>query len=230
MNSETDLIAQRYARRGAAGMDGRYSKLRWDVCLSFQERQRALIDLFGRYAPSLHRLRVLEIGCGYGANLMELIWLGFDPARLVGNELLADRADVARRNLPDCCEVIEGDACTLAFPDGAFDIVYQSTVFTSILDAQFQRRLAECMWRWVKPGGAVLWYDFIHDNPSNPDVRGVPIRRVKELFPEGKYIIKRVTLAPPISRRVCHVHPLAYHIFNVIPWLRTHVVCWIGKE
>ena len=41
------------------------------------------------------------------------------------------------------------------------------------------------MWRWVRPGGGVLWYDFTFDNPRNPDVRGVPLARVRELFPHG---------------------------------------------
>ncbi len=26
--------------------------------------------------------------------------------------------------------------------------------------------LLDRMWRWVKPGGGVLWYDFTFDNPK----------------------------------------------------------------
>ena len=85
------------------------------------------------------------------------------------------------------------------------------------------------MWRWTKPGGAVLWYDFTVNNPRNPDVRGVPLARVRELFPHGRITTRRVTLAPPISRLVCRVHPAAYGLFNALPWLRTHVLCWIAK-
>ena len=78
-------------------------------------------------------------------------------------------------------------------------------------------------------GGGVLWYDFIYNNPSNPDVRGVPVKLVRELFPAGKMIVRRVTLAPPISRRVTRIHPSFYTIFNFFPFLRTHVLCWIQK-
>ena len=30
----------------------------------------------------------------------------------------------------------------------------------------------------LAPGGGVLWYDFTVNNPRNPDVRGVPMKRV----------------------------------------------------
>ena len=106
----------------------------------------------------------------------------------------------------------------------------QSTVFTSLLDDAFQQRLAERMWRWVRPGGAVLWYDFSWDNPRNPDVRGVPLARVRALFPEGTVHARRVTLAPPIGRAVVRVHPAAWRLFNAVPWLRTHVLAWIAKR
>lgn len=96
------------------------------------------------------------------------------------------------------------------------------------LDDDFQQQLANKMWNWLRPGGSVLWYDFVYDNPNNPDVRGVPIRRIKSLFP-GKIIVKKITLAPPISRLVCRVHPAGYRFFNLFPFLRTHVLCWITK-
>lgn len=230
VNPEAVRVAERYARRSAQ-QNSRYDTLDPAVWQSFQERQRALIGFLSRFAPApLATLQVLEIGCGPGGNLLELLRLGFDPGKLTANELLPDRVAAARRNLPDACRIVAGDATTLDFADGTFDIVYQSTVFTSLLDPDFKRTLAERMWRWVKPGGAVLWYDFIYDNPSNPDVRGVPMKEVRTLFPGGDISVKRVTLAPPISRRVSRIHPFAYHLFNAIPLLRTHVLCWIRKD
>lgn len=229
--AEIDAVASRYARRAPPGKDARYSILNPEVLLGMQERQRALLGLLARHASaSLDELRVLEIGCGVGGNLLELIWLGLRPENLVGNELLPERASLARRNLPAACEVIQGNAAALQFEDGQFDVVYQSTVFTSVLDADFRHELARCMWRWIKPGGGVLWYDFVYDNPSNPDVKGVSLKQLRKLFPEGELTIRRLTLAPPISRRVCRLHPFAYHVLNIVPLLRTHVMCWIGKR
>jgi SAM-dependent methyltransferase len=220
-----------YARRMPVGKDERYSFLRPDVLYLFQEKQRALVRLLATHARSpLDSLRVLEVGCGAGGNLSELIWLGFNPVNLTGNELLPERAALARRNLPSACRVLEGDATGLDLPDSSFDIVYQSVVFTSVLEPDVQDRLAACMWRWVRPGGGVLWYDFLFDNPWNSDVRGVPLSRIRALFPRGNIDVKRVTLAPPIGRFASKLNTFAYRLMNALPWLRTHVFCWIGKD
>ena len=224
-------MAERYARRGArGGLRDLYSPLRPEVMLARQQRQRVMLELLSRHAAQpLEQLRVLEVGCGSGSNLLELASLGFDASRLVGNELLPERAAAARRQLPAAAALHEGDATQLPFDGDSFDLVYQSTVFSSLLDDAFQQRLANAMWRWVKPGGGVLWYDFTVDNPRNPDVRGVPLARVHALFPHGRVDARRVTLAPPISRRVCRMSPVAYSLFNALPFLRTHLLCWIAK-
>jgi hypothetical protein len=85
------------------------------------------------------------------------------------------------------------------------------------------------MWSWLRPGGAVLWYDFTVNNPRNPDVRGVTLKRVHQLFPQGRVTAQRVTLAPPLARLLCRWHPGLYGLFNTLPLLRTHVLAWITK-
>ena len=224
-------VAERYARRAARDVgDDLYSPLRREVTLARQQRQRVMLDLLSCHAAQpVDQLRVLEIGCGSGSNLLELASLGFDASRLVGNELLPERAAAARRQLPAATALHEGDATQLPFEANSFDLVYQSTVFSSLLDDAFQQRLADAMWRWVRPGGAVLWYDFTVDNPRNPDVRGVTMRRLRTLFPQGRVDARRVTLAPPISRLVCRSSPAVYGVFNALPFLRTHLLCWIAK-
>ena len=224
---EPAAVAARYARRDVGD---RYSPLRPEVCLSRQERQRALVSLLRRHAPQPPAaLDVLEVGCGAGDNLLELLALGFAPERLVGNELLPERAAAARRRLPAALALHEGDALALPFAPASFDVVLQSTVFSSLLDDAFQQRLAAAMWRWVRPGGAVLWYDFVFDNPRNADVRGVPLARVRTLFPEAQPHVRRVTLAPPLARAACRIHPALYGVLNALPLLRTHRLVWLAK-
>jgi SAM-dependent methyltransferase len=225
--NEADALVERYARR--AGGD-RYSLLRPQVWLTLQERQRAMLRMFVR--AGLHDLsqpRVLEVGCGTGGNLLELLRLGFMPDHLSGIELLPERLAHARRVLPDKVALLGGDAMQADVADASQDIVMAATVFSSLLDDSFRHALAQAMWRWLKPGGAVLWYDFVFDNPRNADVRGVPVAQVRALFPLGRMNHERVTLAPPLARALCRVHPALYGACNLLPLLRTHVLAWIEK-
>lgn len=228
--SDVDAMRGRYARRAVAELDGRYRMLNPSVWQSVHERQRVMLRLFAKLAlADLSHLRLLEVGCGSGGNLLDLLRFGFDAGNLTGIELLDERYQAARHALPEALELIRGDASEAMLPDEGFDIVFQSTVFSSLLDDAFQHRLADAMWRWVRPGGGVLWYDFTVDNPRNQDVRGVPLTRVRALFPNGQLRAQRVTLAPPIARRVSRVHPALYTAFNLVPALRTHVLAWIAK-
>ena len=227
---ETRAVVERYARRQALGLADRYSLLRPEVWQGVQERQRAMLKLFVRLGFSdLSRLRLLEVGSGAGGNLLELLRLGFAPENLAGAELLPERLARARQVLPEALTLWGGDASALAIAPASRDIVFQSTVFSSLLDDGFQQHLAAAMWRWVAPGGGVLWYDFVYNNPRNPDVRGVPLARIRQLFPQARVVSQRLTLAPPIARALCRLHPGLYPVFNALPLLRTHVLVWLEK-
>lgn len=217
----------RYARRGPAD---RYSLLQPDVWQLVQERQRAILrGLQRRGWTDTAALRLTEVGCGAGGNLLEFLRAGFLPAHLNGCELLPERLTLARQCLPAEVRLHAGDAAAAPIEAASQDLVFQATVFSSLLDDQTQQRLAAAMWRWVRPGGVVLWYDFRVDNPRNRDVRGVPLARVRTLFPQGRVQWQRVTLAPPLARRVAAVHPALYTVFNTVPLLRTHLLAWIEK-
>jgi SAM-dependent methyltransferase len=228
---EPRAVVERYARRASTAGADRYSPLRPEVWQTLHERQRALLALLALHGLSdLRSLALTEVGCGSGGNLLELLRLGFAPEKLQGIELLPERHAQARHVLPAATRLVFGDAVEAAIDAGSQDLVLQSTVFSSLLDDAFQQRLAGTMWHWLKPGGAVLWYDFTVDNPFNRDVRGVPLARVRALFPSAARLVhRRVTLAPPLARAVCRVHPALYTAFNVLPLLRTHVLAWIQK-
>ena len=228
MHDEPGSVRERYARRVAH--DPRYSLLNPAALLALQERQRAMLTLFKRLGWSdLSQLRLHEVGSGTGSNLIELLLMGFSPQNLSGVELLPERHAAARERLPAAVQLAQGDALVLTPPAASVDIVLQSTVFSSLLDDAFQQRLADTMWTAVKPGGGVLWYDFTFNNPRNRDVRGVPLSRVRALFPQGRVQARRITLAPPVARAVTRLHPSLYTLFNTLPLLRTHVLCWIAK-
>lgn len=231
MASPPDDVAEmtaRYARRAA--LAGLYDPLRPEVLQARQARQRALAALLARHARApLHTLDLLEVGCGQGDNLLELIQLGFDPARLVANELLPERAAQARARLPAAVRHLPGDAMALPLADASLDLVLQSTVFSSLLDPGFRARLAQRLWQWLRPGGAVIWYDFTVGNPRNPDVVGLPMAEIRRLFPAATIDARRVTLAPPLARRLAAWHPALPAWIDAVPLLRTHRLAWIAK-
>lgn len=227
---ETSAVRERYGRRDPSRDAERYSPLSPSVYLAEQERERALIRVLSSHGlEPLSARTLVEVGCGGGKNLLQLLRLGFAPENLRGVELLEERAARARGCLPAAVQIATGDAASLPVATGSIDVVFQSLVFSSILDPGFRAALADRMWGWVRPGGGVLWYDFTFDNPANPDVRGVPVAELRRLFPAGRVEVRRVTLAPPISRRVTRLWPGLYGLLNAIPLLRTHVVAWIAK-
>jgi len=209
----------------------RYSLLQPDVWQLVQERQRAILQGLARrgwHVPAA--LAMTEVGCGAGGNLLEFLRAGFSAARLTGCEILPERLAMARTCLPGAVTLWPGDAAAAPIAAASQDLVLQATVFSSLLDDAAQQRLADAMWRWVKPGGAVLSYDFTVDNPRNRSVRGVPLARLRQLFPEGRLQHQRITLAPPLARSVARVHPSLYTVLNTLPLLRTHLLAWIDKQ
>jgi hypothetical protein len=49
------------------------------------------------------------------------------------------------------------------------------------------------------------------------------------LFPKARITARRVTLAPPLARAVCRIHPRLYPLLNAMPMLRTHMLAWVVK-
>lgn len=195
-----------------------------------EERERRFIEVLhkaGMFPPFDRTL--LDVGCGTGSNLLFFLRLGFSSGNLRGIDLLADRIESARSQLPIQVSVSSAEASTYEGLSSSFDIVFQSMLFSSVLDADLRRRIADNMWRMVRPGGGVLWYDFTWNNPRNSDVRGVPVDEVARLFPHGRLVRTRTTLAPPIARIVGRYCPRMYGVINSLPLLRTHIVVWIGK-
>lgn len=213
MVNEIQLIKDRYERRGQLETN-RYSALNPSVYMAQQEKERVVIAWIKREQLNpLANKRLLEVGCGNGSNLLEMIKLDFKPENIIANELLEGRAITARQSLPENTKVLVCDAMDLELKSESFDIVYQSTVFTSILDKDFQLKLASKLWNLVKPNGYFLWYDFIYDNPQNNDVKGISLKRVHELFPNGKVNYRKIST----TRQVSHVADICKKL-NVAPF------------
>lgn len=226
---EAEAVAARYARRDSQSDARRYGLFDPAALQAQQERLRVAVALWrGHGWQGLEGRDLLEVGSGAGGNLLDLLRLGAEPQRVTGLELLAERVAKARAVLPVAVRVIEGDAAQARIPAESQDAVLVFTVFSSLLDASVQQRLAAILWSWVRPGGGVLWYDFAVDNPRNADVHGVSLSRLRALFPQARFQVRRITLAPPLARAAARVHPRGPAWLNLPP-LRTHRLCWLVK-
>jgi SAM-dependent methyltransferase len=227
---ELEAVKARYARRRDGSIGSPYAMSRPEMRHTLDERRRLMQWFLAKRAwHDLSRRCALEIGCGEGNVLEDLLQIGFSAERLIGVDLLPERVEMARRKLPAEVRLFSGDASVSRVDPLSQDLVLQFTVFSSILDPAFQKELADTMWGYLKPSGAILWYDAAVSNPRNPDMQGVPVRRIKELFPRAKIETRRVTLAPPLARAACRLHPSLYPLLSSITLLRSHVMAWIEK-
>lgn len=226
---ETHAVQARYARRDNGADAQRYSLYANAAALQAQqERLRAVVRLWRAHGwTDLANRPLLEVGCGSGGNLLDLLRLGATPGMLGGIELLPERAAAARILLPAEVTVQEGDACTAPVPDASQQAVLAFTVFSSLLDPSYRQQFARTLWRWVAPGGGVLVYDFVVNNPHNPDVRKLPLDELRALFPEALLQSRRLTLAPPVARRL--PTGLVAPASLLLPPLRTHRLTWAVK-
>jgi SAM-dependent methyltransferase len=229
--AESARIREVYRLRESNIPKGRYSLFKEENLLTHLDLQGEILRLFTRFQrTSLETEKILEVGCGRGYWLRQLIQWGAQPENLSGIDLMPDRLQDAIKLCPPQVSLTCGDASRLDFPDGSFSMVLQFTVFTSILDDVMKKQIAAEISRALKPGGALLWYDYFVSNPSNPNVRGVSRREIVRLFPGFSIFLKRVTLAPPITRVVAPVSTAVYRLLSSLPQLRTHYLGFLQKQ
>ena len=170
MNESINNIKNAYSLR----LDSKliYPITRNDILIRNQQREKAILHHLHKYQPTdFSKYSLLEIGCGHGIDLLNFLRIGFSPFNLYGNELLTDRYQRAKCLLPDKVKLFNCDACDLDFEENSLDFIYQSMVFSSILDNLHRRKLASFLFNILKPGGTLMWYDFFYDNPNNKNVK-----------------------------------------------------------
>jgi ubiquinone/menaquinone biosynthesis C-methylase UbiE len=169
-----------------------------------QQRQREILEALKRNGNTdLSNLLILEMGCGGGGVLTEYLGFGAHPENLYGVDLLLDRLLYARHILPGS-GFINADGQALPFPAQTFDLALQSTAISSILDSELRKKICADMLRVLKPNGIIFWYDFWL-NPTNPQTHGIRPAEIRCLFPDCTFEFHKITLAPPLARRLVPV-------------------------
>ena len=181
-----------------------YSFFNPATLFSVQVRQRVTLSILKKKGfTDLSDTSILEMGCGGGGVLTEYLGLGASPENIHGVDLLFDRLLHAHHILPNSF-IANADGQSLPYSSGYFDLVLQYTAISSILDPGIRRNICTDMVRVLKPGGMILSYDFWL-NPTNVHTRGLRRAEIKKLFPNCQYEFHRITLAPPIARKLAPI-------------------------
>ena len=224
--SEKERIKAAYAHREIKVDKRLYSYFDHGRLFMMQERERQVLTLLREHKRhALGKQKILEVGCGDGQILRELIKWGAQPENLAGVDLLPDQIGEARRLCPGSVALHCVNAVDLPFPDAAYDLVVQVTAFSSVLDFGVKQHMGREMVRVLKPDGAILWHDFFFNNPRNSDVRGIGLEEIRRLFPDCIVAAQRMTLAPPLTRLVA---PLSWSLCYFLARLRLFNTHYLG--
>jgi SAM-dependent methyltransferase len=226
--NEAARIAAYYHEREAAGMAARYSLFQHGSLFRMQSFERDVLAALARHGRErLSQYDMLDVGCGDGAFLRRLVSWGADPRKLRGVDLLPERVAAAQRTDPSI-DVRQADATALPFESGTFDMVFQHTVFSSILDDGMRRAVAAQMESVLRPGGLVVSYDFrvARDRRNTRPLRAAELIA---LFPGFTADARRVTLVPPLARALAGRSWLLCTLLEALPPLRTHELVVLTK-
>jgi ubiquinone/menaquinone biosynthesis C-methylase UbiE len=225
---EEERIKQEYERRAAdPAYRHLYSLLNQATLAGVQSLERGWMHVLrDEGITDLSSTKILDVGCGSGGPILRWITFGVRPGNIAGIDLLSERVEQARQQLPPAVDLRQGDASSLPFERSSFDIVTQSVVFSSILSAEMKQAIASEMLRVLRPKGFILWYDFWL-NPRNPQTRGIKPAEVRRLFGGCNFSFHRITLAPPLARRLAPFSFALCYALESLRLLNTHYLAVI---
>lgn len=109
--------------------------------------------------------RVLEVGCGTGRSACYLSRLGFDVTAVDRNPLMLEKAKRRASRTGSRVRFAFGDAGSLPFPDGSFDLVFVESVSVFV---EGDRAFREYN-RVLRPNGRLLDRELAFVRRTKPD-------------------------------------------------------------
>jgi len=178
--------------------------------------------------------RLLDVGCGDGVNLFQLLRMRFQSDKIVGVDLMPERIAGAQRLHPGV-EWRQADARKLPFASQSFDVIFESTMFTTIVDDSTAQAIANEMQRVCRTGGWIVLVDWWMPKPGDTTVKALTRQRLRRLF-DLKATLRfdkqfAGALAPPLGRFLSRRCPAAYFaVAAVFPFTVAQGVYLLQKK
>jgi SAM-dependent methyltransferase len=126
------------------------------------DRLASVATLFGMTPAPVTACRVLEVGCGYGGNLIPMAYFlpgsRFTGVDLAGGAIAEGRRTIGELGLANI-DLIEMDLCDIGPAMGEFDYIVAHGVYSWIPDDLRDRLLAMCRQRLAPQGVAHISYN-----------------------------------------------------------------------
>lgn len=178
--------------------------------------------------------KVLDVGCGAGGSIINFLKLGFNPSKIYGIDILENRISSAQKQFQNI-NWICADASNMNFSDNEFDIVFESTMFVSLVDENLSKKIANEMIRVIKPGGYIILVDWRYSKPNEHNYKALSKKRVLKLFSVGERTTFCGTfkgaLVPPVGRFLSKYFPFLYFLLQFcFPFLVGQVAIVLRKN
>jgi ubiquinone/menaquinone biosynthesis C-methylase UbiE len=142
---------------------------------------------------------LLDVGCGTGWWLRQLLADGRDPTSLMGVDIAPQRLELARRHLP-AVRLQVADARELPFEHDSFAAVSMLLVLSSLGTRDAALGAVEEALRVLRPNGVLLIWDVRMANPRNRRTITPPWRELTDRL--GYAEARALTLNPWSARRL----------------------------
>jgi len=172
--------------------------------------------------------RLLDLGAGEGGDCDRFRQLGLRPERIVALDLLQECLHSARKSY-EWLAALQADGALLPFRDGSFEVVYQSTMLSSVLDRNRRARILGEVRRVLAPRGLFVSYDMRYRNPWNRNTRPVSSADIRAAFPGCQVRAYSTTPIPQLVRLLTFLPRAMWRAIEKVPPLRSHLLVVVRK-